>query len=125
MKKVIKSDLAPKAVGPYSQAVMVGDLLFASGQIPLDPKSGEIVQGGIESQLKQVMKNIKNVLAAADMDFNNIIKTTIFLTDMNNFSKVNEIYGGFFAESPPARSCFEVSKLPKGAEIEIEVVASK
>ena len=125
MKKVIKTDLAPKAIGPYSQAIMVGDFLFASGQIAIDPKKGELVEGGIEAQATQVMENIKNLLAAAGMDFSHVVKTTIFLTDMNNFSLVNEIYGKYFGEEPPARSCVEVSSLPKGALIEIEVIAHK
>jgi 2-iminobutanoate/2-iminopropanoate deaminase len=125
MKKVIKTDLAPKAIGPYSQAIMVGDFLFASGQIAIDPKKGELVEGGIEAQATQVMENIKNLLAAAGMDFSHVVKTTIFLTDMNNFSLVNEIYGKYFGEEPPARSCVEVSRLPKGALIEIEVIAHK
>ncbi|WP_422444784.1 RidA family protein [Thermoanaerobacterium sp. DL9XJH110] len=125
MKKVIKTDLAPKAIGPYSQAIMMGDFLFASGQIAIDPKKGELVEGGIEAQATQVMENIKNLLAAAGMDFSHVVKTTIFLTDMNNFSLVNEIYGKYFGEEPPARSCVEVSRLPKGALIEIEVIAHK
>ncbi|AEE90370.1 Enamine/imine deaminase [Tepidanaerobacter acetatoxydans Re1] len=125
MKKVINTNLAPKAIGPYSQAIMLEDLLFASGQIAIDPKKGEIVEGGIEAQTSQVMENIKNILSAAEMDFSNIIKTTIFLTDLNNFSLVNDIYGGYFTKEPPARSCVEVSRLPKGALIEIEVIAQK
>lgn len=125
MKKVIKSDLAPKAIGPYSQAIMLGDLLFASGQIAIDPTKGEIVEGGIEAQTPQVMENIKNILSTAGMDFSNVVKTTIFLTDLKNFSLVNDIYGKYFTNEPPARSCVEVSSLPKGALIEIEVIAHK
>ncbi|MDK2878508.1 MAG: 2-iminobutanoate/2-iminopropanoate deaminase [Thermoanaerobacteraceae bacterium] len=125
MKKVIKTDLAPKAIGPYSQAIMIGDFLFASGQIAIDPKKSELVEGGIEVQAAQVMENIKNLLAGAGMDFSHVVKTTIFLTDINNFSLVNEIYGRYFSEEPPARSCVEVSCLPKGALIEIEVIAHK
>lgn len=125
MKKVIKTDLAPKAIGPYSQAIMIGDFLFASGQIAIDPKKSELVEGGIEVQAAQVMENIKNLLAGAGMDFSHVAKTTIFLTDINNFSLVNEIYGRYFSEEPPARSCVEVSCLPKGALIEIEVIAHK
>jgi 2-iminobutanoate/2-iminopropanoate deaminase len=104
---------------------MMGDFLFASGQIAIDPKKGELVEGGIEAQATQVMENIKNLLAAAGMNFSHVVKTTIFLTDMNNFSLVNEIYGKYFGEEPPARSCVEVSRLPKGALIEIEVIAHK
>jgi len=125
MKKVIKTDMAPKAIGPYSQAIMTGDLLFASGQIAIDPKKGDLVDGGIEAQAKQVMENIKNLLAAAGMDFSHVIKTTIFLTDISNFSLVNDIYGSYFTQEPPARSCVEVSHLPKGALIEIEVIAHR
>lgn len=125
MKKVIKTDLAPKAIGPYSQAIMLGDLLFASGQIAIDPAKGEMVEGGIEAQATQVMENIKNILSAVEMDFSNVIKTTIFLTDLKNFTLVNDIYGGYFTQEPPARSCVEVSKLPKGALIEIEIIAHK
>jgi 2-iminobutanoate/2-iminopropanoate deaminase len=125
MKKVIKTDLAPKAIGPYSQAIMLGDLLFASGQIAIDPTKGEIVEGGIEAQTPQVMENIKNILSTAGMDFSNVVKTTIFLTDLKNFSLVNDIYGKYFTNEPPARSCVEVSSLPKGALIEIEVIAHK
>ncbi|MDD4569881.1 MAG: RidA family protein [Tepidanaerobacteraceae bacterium] len=125
MKKVIKTDLAPKAIGPYSQAIMLGDLLFASGQIAIDPAKGEMVEGGIEAQATQVMENIKNILSAVEMDFANVIKTTIFLTDLNNFTLVNNIYGGYFTQEPPARSCVEVNKLPKGALIEIEIIAHK
>ncbi|WP_213975784.1 RidA family protein [Tepidanaerobacter acetatoxydans] len=125
MKKVINTNLAPKAIGPYSQAIMLEDLLFASGQIAIDPKKGEIVEGGIEAQTSQVMENIKNILSAAEMDFSNIVKTTIFLTDLNNFSIVNDIYGSYFTKEPPARSCVEISRLPKGALIEIEVIAHK
>ena len=124
MKKVIQTDSAPKAIGPYSQAIRVGNFLFASGQIAINPAIGELVDG-IEAQTKQVMENVKNILAAEGMDLSDIVKTTIFLTDMNNFATVNEIYGGYFNQNPPARSCVEVSKLPKGALIEIEVVAYK
>jgi len=125
MKTVINTDLAPKAIGPYSQAIMLNDFLFASGQIAIDPKKGEIVEGGIEDQTRQVMENIKNILAACEMDFSNIVKTTIFLTDLNNFALVNDIYGSYFKQEPPARSCVEVSRLPKGALIEIEIIAHK
>lgn len=125
MKKVIKTDLAPKAIGPYSQAIQLGDFLFASGQVGIDPEKGRMVEGGIEAQAIQVMKNIENLLKAVEMDFSNVIKTTIFLTDMGNFSLVNDIYGKYFANEPPARSCVEVKGLPLGALIEIEVIASK
>jgi 2-iminobutanoate/2-iminopropanoate deaminase len=125
MKTVIKTDLAPKAIGPYSQAIMLNDFVFASGQIAIDPKKGEIVEGGVEAQTRQVMENIKNILANCKMDFSNVVKTTIFLTDLNNFALVNDIYGSYFSQEPPARSCVEVSRLPKGALIEIEIIAHK
>ncbi|MFO7152838.1 MAG: RidA family protein [Bacillota bacterium] len=125
MKQVIKTEKAPKAIGPYSQAIMIGDFLFASGQIAINPATGEIVEGGIEAQTKQVMENVKNILQAAGMDFSNVVKTTVFITNMNDFAKVNEIYATYFTENPPARSCVEVSKLPKGALIEVEVIAHR
>ena len=125
MKTVIKTELAPKAIGPYSQAIMLGDLLFASGQIAIDPTKGEIVEGGIEAQTPQVMENIKNILSTAGMGFSDVVKTMIFLTDLKNFALVNDIYGRYFSQEPPARSCVEVSSLPKGALIEIEVIAHK
>jgi len=124
MKKIVQTDSAPKAIGPYSQAIRVGDFLFASGQIAINPATGELVEG-IEAQTRQAMENVKNILVAEGMDLSDVIKTTIFLTDMNNFATVNEIYGGYFEQNPPARSCVEISKLPKGALIEIEVVAYK
>jgi len=125
MKTVIKTNQAPQAIGPYSQAIMLNDFLFASGQIAIDPSKNEIVEGGIEAQAHQVMKNIQNILAACQMDFSNVVKTTIFLTDLKNFAVVNEIYGSYFTQEPPARSCVEVSNLPKGALIEIEVIAHR
>lgn len=124
MKKVINTNLAPKAIGPYSQAIVVNDLMFTSGQLPINPDNGELVKG-IEVQTQQAMENIKNILAAEGMGLSNIVKTTIFLTDLNNFDIVNNLYGSYFKQDPPARSCFEVAKLPKGALIEIEVVACK
>ncbi|TYP51575.1 RidA family protein [Thermosediminibacter litoriperuensis] len=125
MKKVIKTDMAPKAIGPYSQAIMVGDFLFASGQVAINPATGEVVEGGIEAQTRQVMENVKNILQAAGMDFSNVVKTTVFITNMDDFAKVNEIYAGYFGENPPARSCVEVSRLPKGVLIEVEVIAHR
>jgi 2-iminobutanoate/2-iminopropanoate deaminase len=106
MKTVIKTDLAPKAIGPYSQAIMLNDFVFASGQIAIDPKKGEIVEGGVEAQTRQVMENIKNILANCKMDFSNVVKTTIFLTDLNNFALVNDIYGSYFSQEPHHRIFF-------------------
>ncbi|MDI6601875.1 MAG: RidA family protein [Thermoanaerobacteraceae bacterium] len=125
MKNIVKTDKAPAAIGPYSQAVMVGDFLYTSGQIGLDPASGQIVEGGIEAQAERVMENLKAILEASGMGFENVVKTLVFITNMDDFGKVNEIYGRYFKENPPARSCVEVSALPKGALIEIELVAHK
>jgi 2-iminobutanoate/2-iminopropanoate deaminase len=123
MKKIISTNEAPAAVGPYSQAVRVANMVFCAGQIPLDPKSGQIVTGDISVQTKRVMENITAVLKAEGLTFEHIVKTTIFLTDLNDFQLVNEIYGSYFKQQPPARSTVQVSGLPKGARVEIEVIA--
>lgn len=122
-KKIIFTDKAPKAIGPYSQAIRTDTLVFTAGQVGLDPATGELVEGGIEAQTRQVLTNLKNVLAAADSGLNFVVKTTVFLKDMHDFSKMNVIYGEFFAENPPARSTVAVAALPKGALVEIEAVA--
>lgn len=123
MKKKIESKNAPKAIGPYSQAIKIKEMIFTSGQIPIDPKTGEMIEKDIEKQTKQVMENLKEVLEEANTDFENVIKTTIFLQDLNNFTKVNEIYGFYFKGTPPARSTVEVSNLPKDSMVEIEMIA--
>jgi 2-iminobutanoate/2-iminopropanoate deaminase len=123
MKQIISTSEAPAAIGPYSQAVRSGNFLFCSGQIPLDPKSGQIVPGDIAAQTRRVLENIGAVLKAEGLTFENIVKTTIFLTDLGDFQTVNEIYGSYFKQKPPARSTVQVSALPKGAKVEIEVVA--
>jgi 2-iminobutanoate/2-iminopropanoate deaminase len=123
MKKIISTSEAPAAIGPYSQAVRSGNFLFCSGQIPLDPKSGQIVSGDIGTQTRRVLDNIGAVLEAEGLVFENIVKTTIFLTDLGDFQIVNEIYGSYFKQQPPARSTVQVSALPKGAKVEIEVIA--
>jgi len=123
MKKIISTNDAPAAVGPYSQAVRVGSTIYCAGQIPLDPKSGQIVSGGIDVQTRRVLDNITAVLQAEGLSFQNIVKTTIFLTDLADFQTVNEIYAGYFKQAPPARSTVQVPALPKGARIEIEVIA--
>ncbi len=123
MKKIISTSEAPAAIGPYSQAVGSGNFLFCSGQIPLDPKSGQIVSGDIATQTRRVLDNIGAVLKAEGLTFENIVKTTIFLTDLADFQTVNEIYGSYFKQQPPARSTVQVSALPKGAKVEIEVIA--
>lgn len=125
MKKIIRSEQAPKPVGPYSQAVEVDGMLFCSGQISINPETDEIFKGPVEQQAEMVMKNIGAVLKAADMTYANIIKTTIYLTDMNDFAKVNEVYGQYFPSEPPARSCVAVAALPKGVTVEVEVLARR
>jgi 2-iminobutanoate/2-iminopropanoate deaminase len=114
---------APTAIGPYSHALKIGNLVFASGQIPIDPETGEIVEGGIEKQTKQSLQNLKAVLKPYSIDFSNIVKVTIFLKDMNDFPRVNEMYSQYFDSQFPARSCIEVARLPKDAQIEIEAIA--
>ena len=120
--KTIQTDKAPAAIGPYSQAKVVGGMLYTSGQIPLDPKSGEVVGDNIETQTERVMQNMAAVLEAANADFSNVVKTTCFLTDMANFAVFNGIYEKYFT-SKPARSCVAVKQLPKGVLVEVEVVA--
>ena len=123
MKKVIHTDHAPKAVGPYSQAIQLGDFLFCSGQIAIDPKTQEVFTGDIKKQTEMVLSNIEAVLKASELNFSHIVKTTIFLTSMADFATVNEIYGKKFTALPPARSTVAVSGLPKGVNVEIEVLA--
>jgi 2-iminobutanoate/2-iminopropanoate deaminase len=122
-KKVIHTDRAPEAIGPYSQAIQAGDFLFLSGQIPLDPKTGELVKGDIRIQTRQVLENIRGVLESQGSGMKDVVKATIFLKDIGNFNQVNEIYATYFPSSPPARSTVEVAKLPKDADIEIEMIA--
>ena len=124
MKKPISTSEAPAAIGPYSQGIRTGRFLFCSGQIPLDPKSGEIVSGDISTQTRRVLDNIAALLRAEGLNFDHIVKTTIFLTDLGDFQTVNEIYGSYFKQDPPARSTVQVSALPKGANVEIEVIAA-
>ena len=123
MKQIISTSEAPAAIGPYSQAVRSGNFLFCSGQIPLDPKSGQIVSGDIATQTRRVLDNDGAVLKAEGLTFESIVKTTIFLTDLGDFQTVNETYGSYFKQQPPARSTVQVSALPKGAKVEIEVIA--
>lgn len=123
MKEVIQTDLAPKAVGPYSQAIMTKDMIYTSGQIPIDPKAGKIVAETIEAQTEQVMNNLKVVLATAGVGMDRIVKTTCYLADINDFAAFNGVYARYFLENPPARSCFQVAALPMGAKVEVEVVA--
>lgn len=122
-KKIINTQEAPAAVGPYSQAVRTGNLLFVSGQIPLDPVSGDVVGSNVQEQTRQVLSNLEKVLQAAGASLANVVKTTVFIRDMSEFPLVNEVYAAFFKADPPARACVEVSALPKGVSVEIEAVA--
>ena len=124
MKKIISTNEAPAAIGPYSQAVRSGNFLFCSGQIPLDPKSGQIISGDITAQTRRVLDNIAALLRVEGLTFDNVVKTTIFLTNLNDFQIVNEIYGSYFKHAPPARSTVQVTALPKGANVEIEAIAA-
>ena len=124
MKKIISTSEAPAAVGPYSQAVRIGSTVYCAGQIPLDPKSGQIVSKDISEQTRRVLANISAILKAEGLSFENIVKTTIFLTDLADFQTVNEIYASYFKQAPPARSTVQVAALPKGARIEIEAIAA-
>ena len=126
MNEIIATNNAPGAIGPYSQAVKTaGGMLFVSGQIPLVPATGTVVEGGIEAQTTQVLDNLKAIVTAAGYSLADVVKTTVYITDMGNFGKVNEIYGKYFTENCPARVCVEVSKLPKDVLVEIDVIASK
>lgn len=125
MKQPIHSERAPKALGPYSQAILDGDTLFLSGQIGIDPDTGSMVGGGVEAQTHRVIKNLTAVLAAAEMSLANVVKTTIFLASMEDFPNVNEVYGEYFSNDPPARATVQVAKLPLGALVEIEAIARR
>lgn len=123
MREIIKTESAPGAIGPYSQAVRAGGFVFASGQIPLDPKTGVFVEGGVAEQTQQVMRNLKAVLEAAGTSLERVVKTTVFLADMDDFSAMNEVYGQYFKENPPARSTVQAARLPRDARVEIDVIA--
>lgn len=125
MKKVISTAEAPQAIGPYSQAIEAGGFVFVSGQIPLIPATGELVEGSVEVQTARVLENLKAILEAAGSSLESVVKTTVYITNMDDFAKVNGIYGQYFEENPPARVCVEVSKLPKGALVEIDVIAAR
>jgi len=122
-KQSIETERAPSAIGPYSQAVVAGEILYVSGQIPLDPRTGEIVAGGLPAQTTRVLDNLKAVVDAAGGTMGNVVKVTIYLTDMQQFAVVNEIYASYFSSPFPARACVEVSALPKGVEIEMDAIA--
>ena len=124
MKKIVNTSNAPKPIGPYNQAVISGNLMFMSGQIAFDPGTGELVIGEIQAETKQVMENLKSILDEAGLSFKDVIKTSIFLSDMNNFQQVNEVYGSYFSdEDAPARETVEVSRLPKDVNVEISMIA--
>ncbi len=122
-KQVVSTEKAPKAIGPYSQAVVAGDLVFISGQIPLDPQTQQMVQGDVRVQTERVMDNLAALLASAGTTFANVVKASIFLADLNDFAAVNEVYGKRFPSTPPARSTVQVAALPKGARVEIDLIA--
>ena len=125
MKKVIYTSDAPKAIGPYSQAILSNNTLYTSGQIAIEPKSGKLITGNITDETHQVMKNLKAVLSASEMDFSNVLKCTIFLKDMNQYAEINTVYSEYFDEKPPAREAVQVSVLPKNVNIEISLIASR
>ena len=126
MKRIINTSNAPKPIGPYNQAVISGDLMFISGQVAFDPNTDELVLDDIQSETKQVMENLKSILEEADLSFKNVVKTTIFLSDMDDFQQVNEVYGSYFSNNQaPARETVEVSRLPKDVNVEISMIAQK
>lgn len=123
MKSVVCTDAAPAAVGPYSQGIRVGNLLLVSGQLPLDPTTGAFVEGGIEEQTARCLENLKAILAQAGVGMDSVVKTTVFLADMDNFAAMNKVYASYFKTDPPARSAFQVARLPKNGQVEIEAIA--
>jgi 2-iminobutanoate/2-iminopropanoate deaminase len=124
MKQAVSTPAAPKAIGPYSPAVRAGQLLFVSGQVAIDPRSNSYVAGDIKAETRRVLENIGALLKAASLDFSAVVRTTVFLSDMNDFAAMNEVYGGFFTEPYPARATVQVARLPKDARVEIDVIAS-
>lgn len=123
-KRIIQTELAPAAIGPYSQAIRIGDFLYTSGQIALDPKSGKFLSGEIKEETEQTLRNISAILQADGLELENVIKTTVYLSDLNDFVQMNKIYEKYFSENKPARACVQVAALPKGAKIEIDAIAS-
>ena len=122
-KKIVATPKAPAAIGPYSQAIRIGDFLYTSGQISLDPETMKMITGDIEIETEMVLKNIESILKADGLDLNNIIKTTVYLTDLSEFTRMNQVYEKFFSETKPARACVQVAALPKGAKVEIDAIA--
>jgi 2-iminobutanoate/2-iminopropanoate deaminase len=123
-KQIIKTDQAPAAIGPYEQAIRLGNMLYSSGQIALDPKTGDFLSGEIEAETEQTLNNVQAILKAAGMDMANVIKTNVYLADMNHFARMNAVYEKYFGESKPARACVQVAALPKDAKVEIDIVAA-
>ena len=123
-REAVATPAAPRAIGPYSQAIRAGSLLFVSGQIPLDPATGEMVQGGIEAQTRRVFENLGAILQAAGASFDNVVRTTVYLADMSDFAKVNEVYGTYFNSPAPARATVQAARLPKDARVEIDLIAA-
>ena len=123
-KRIIQTELAPAAIGPYSQAIRIGDFLYTSGQIALDPKSGKFLSGEIKEETEQTLKNISAILQADGLELENVIKTTVYLSDLKDFLQMNQIYEKYFSKNKPARACVQVAALPKGAKIEIDAIAS-
>ena len=123
MRKVVQSEGAPKPAAPYSQGIATENFVFTAGQVAFDPTTGKLIDGGIKEQTRQVMENLKAVLEAAGTDFSRVVKATVFLSDINDFSQLNEVYGEYFPADPPARSAFQVAALPLGAKVEIEMIA--
>lgn len=124
-KKIIRTDNAPAPIGPYNQAIQYGDMLFISGQVAMDPATGNLIQGDVQAETRLAMEHLKAILHEAGMDFSNVIKTTIFIMDMGKFAQINEIYGAYFGEGAPARETVQVAGLPKGAQVEISMIAGK
>lgn len=125
MKKEISTDRAPAAIGPYSQAIEIGNMVFTSGMIPIDPKTGELVTGSVEAQAEQAFQNLKNLIEASGASMEKVVKTVVFIKDMDDFAKINEVYAKFFAEPYPARSCVQAARLPKDVAVEIEAIVEK
>lgn len=125
MKEIVRTDRAPSAIGPYSQGISLGDLIFTSGQIPIDPATGQLAAGDIRAAARQSMENVRAILEAAGSALEKVIKTTVYVKDLNDFAAVNEVYGSYFEKDPPARSCVQVAKLPMDALVEIEAIALK
>ena len=124
MKNVILTEKAPAAIGPYSQAIKAGEFIFVSGQMPVNPATGEVAEGGVEAQTKQVLENVTAILSSQGLKLDSVVKTTVFIKDMNDFQKINAVYAQYFTSAPPARACVEVARLPKDVLVEIEAIAA-